>query len=70
MKVKEKLADEYVRSTGMVIHSPVLAEYLEAKEHFIAGFEKCRDIAAEMMEPYDCDIQEEMKELGEEEVKE
>lgn len=47
MKEMEKLADEHVRSTGMIVDSPVLADYLEAKEYYLAGFRKAREMAAE-----------------------
>lgn len=50
MKLKEKLADAYVRSTGMIIDSPVLADYLEAQEHYLAGFEKAREMAVKAIE--------------------
>lgn len=79
MKLKEKLADEYVRSTGMIIHSPVLADSMEAKEYFIAGFEKAREMAVETarnrsyrMNKIGTDINSllaDLKSLGEEEVK-
>lgn len=51
MKLKEKLAEEYVRATGMIIDSPYLADYLEAKEHYLAGFEKAREMASGYLAP-------------------
>lgn len=60
MRLKEKLAEEFWLANREVIFS--------LTEAYIAGFEKARAIAAEMVEPYDCDIQEEMKDMGEEDV--
>jgi flavodoxin len=64
VKLKEKLAEEWVHSD----QSEITDTFCSHSESFIAGFEKARAIAAEIVEPYDCDIQEEMKEMGEEEV--
>lgn len=84
MKLKEKLAEEHVRSTGMVIDSLELADYLEAKEYFLAGFEKAREMVEKIAHNYahkdickyneceswlePCNTVHEIKVLGEEEV--
>lgn len=69
VKLKEKLAEEYVKSTPFIIDSPLLLkDYAMAREHFLSGFEKAREMAVGLMSKPAWIAVRDMPKLGEEEV--